>query len=350
MFDWPTAAGSKLWANSVARKDATAVARLRQAGAVVLGKTVTTAYASFDPPPTRNPWDPAKTPGGSSSGSAAAVACGMCLAALATQTGGSITRPASYCGVCSLKPTYGRIPTTGVVPLAAELDHVGVIANCVADLTLVYRPLVDRFVGSDPWPFVPGEGPRFAKAGGLFDEMMEAALREPFAAACRTLDVERTALLPAEFADVLPRHRTTMAVGAAQFHGERLRRHPDDYPPNITRLIREGLETSAPEYRRCVEHRRALSLKMDDLLATGDILMTPGATGPAPDAATTGDPAFNSPWSYTGLPTVSVPFGWTADGLPLAVQFVGCDDSDADLLRAAAVAEARLGFVRRTVS
>src|SRR5437762_8023655 len=137
VFDWPTAAGSRLWRQSVARHDATAVRRLRQAGAVLLGKTVTTQYASFDPPPTRNPWQRERTPGGSSSGSAAAMACGMCLGALGSQTGGSITRPASYCGVLGCKPTFGRVSTDGVVPLAASMDHVGPIAGCVRDLAIL---------------------------------------------------------------------------------------------------------------------------------------------------------------------------------------------------------------------
>src|SRR5207244_4369186 len=118
VFDWPTAAGSKLWANSVARQDCTVVRKLREAGAVFVGKTVTTQYASFDPPPTRNPWNLDRTPGGSSSGSAAAVACGMCVAAMGSQTGGSIIRPASYCGVPGLKPSFGRVSLSGIVPLA----------------------------------------------------------------------------------------------------------------------------------------------------------------------------------------------------------------------------------------
>src|SRR5262245_32968735 len=139
VFDWPTAAGSRLWRQSVARHDATAVRRLRAAGAVLVGKTVTTQYASFDPSPTRNPWDGSRTPGGSSSGSAAAVACGTCLGALASQTGGSTTRPAAYCGVASLKPTWGRVSTFGVVPLAPSLDHVGFMAPSVRDLAPLFQ-------------------------------------------------------------------------------------------------------------------------------------------------------------------------------------------------------------------
>ena len=146
----PTGCGSKLWANSYARRDATVVERLRQAGAVIMGKTVTTAFASFDPPVTRNPWNLDRTPGGSSSGSAAAVACGMCLGALGTQTGGSITRPASYCGVCSIKPTYGRVSVDGVLPLAPSMDHVGAMANCVRDLAILFQAIAGTGSTSDP--------------------------------------------------------------------------------------------------------------------------------------------------------------------------------------------------------
>src|SRR5438067_2580937 len=146
VFDWPTAAGSRLWKDSIARQDSTCVRRWRDAGAVFVGKTVTTQYASFDPPPTRNPWKLDHTPGGSSSGSAAAVACGMCLGAIASQTGGSITRPASYCGVAGCKPTYGRVSCHGVVPLAPSMDHPGPIALCVRDLALLLQVLA----GADP--------------------------------------------------------------------------------------------------------------------------------------------------------------------------------------------------------
>ena len=125
VFDWPTAAGSRLWEKSIARADCEVVRRLRAAGAIFLGKYVTTQYASFDPPETRNPWNLGKTPGGSSSGSAAALATGMCLGALGSQTGGSLTRPASYCGVAACKPTYGSVPVDGVVPLAWSMDHPG---------------------------------------------------------------------------------------------------------------------------------------------------------------------------------------------------------------------------------
>src|SRR5206468_12689030 len=142
----PTACGSRLWKDSIARQDSTCVRRWREAGAIFLGKTVTTQWASFDPPPTRNPWKHDRTPGGSSSGSAAAVACGMCLGAFASQTGGSITRPASYCGVPACKPTYGRVSCHGVVPLAGSMDHPGAMAPSVRDVAL----LMQVMSGPDP--------------------------------------------------------------------------------------------------------------------------------------------------------------------------------------------------------
>src|SRR5579864_4635380 len=176
VFDWPTAAGSKLWANSIARQDAAVVKRLREAGAVFVGKTVTTQYASFDPPVTRNPWNLERTPGGSSSGSAAAVATGMCLGALGSQTGGSITRPASYCGVAGCKPSYGYVSCNGVVPLAPSMDHPGPIGRCVADLAILLRAMLDCRRNQYEPDFTTGlelqkQAPEICRIGGLFADL-----------------------------------------------------------------------------------------------------------------------------------------------------------------------------------
>jgi aspartyl-tRNA(Asn)/glutamyl-tRNA(Gln) amidotransferase subunit A len=354
VFDWPTAAGSKLWAQSIARRDATVVERLRQAGAVLLGKTVTTQYASFDPPPTRNPWHLERTPGGSSSGSAAATACGMCLGALGSQTGGSITRPASFCGVAGLKPTYGRVSGHGVVPLAPSMDHAGPIARCVRDLAILLQTIAgpdprDETCSHRPVPdYVaklagPLAVPRLGRLRGLFADLAHPSilqlleetshrLREHGATVC---DVA----LPAGFAEVLSCHRVVMAVEAAAYHAPRLERHPEDYAPQIRSLLDEGLSCPAPEYARCKDHQRQLSASMPACFQDVDVLLTPATTGPAPDANTTGDPAFNSPWSYTGLPTVSFPVGRDPNGLPLAIQLVGRPWSEAELLAAAAWCE-----------
>jgi Asp-tRNA(Asn)/Glu-tRNA(Gln) amidotransferase A subunit family amidase len=359
VFDSPTAAGSRLWADSVARQDATVVRRLREAGAVFVGKTVTTQYASFDPPPTRNPWNLNRTPGGSSSGSAAAVAVGTCLGALASQTGGSITRPASFCGVASCKPTYGRVSCHGIVPLAHSMDHPGPMARCVTDLAI----LLQTIAGPDPLDPVCADRsvpayitrlstdstpPRLGRLRGLFDERADAIMAahvETMAGVLESKGAEVVDVaLPTGFAEVSERHRLVMAVEAAQFHEPRLRRHPEDYAPNITQLLNEGLSCPAPEYARCKEHQRALSRAMRTLLKDFDALLTPATKGPAPDAATTGDPVFNSPWSYTGLPTVSFPSGHSPNVMPLAIQLVGSAFAEAELLAAAAWCEKALGF------
>ncbi len=338
VFDWPTAAGSRLWANSIARQDATVVRKLREAGAVFVGKTVTTQYASFDPPPTRNPWNPERTPGGSSSGSAAAVATGMCLGALGSQTGGSITRPASYCGVAGCKPSYGRVSCAGVVPLAHSMDHPGPIARCVRDLALIFQTIAGPDFGEarlahETVPDLSARlaaglpEPRLGRLRGLFETkaepdvlaMMDDVAREVGQRGAGVADVA----LPAGFSEVLDRHRVVMAVEAAQFHAARLLKHPADYGPNITALLNEGIACPAVEYARTKEHQRRLREEMVGCFARLDALLCPATTGPAPACATTGDPAFNSPWSYTGLPTVSIPVGLSRDGLPLAVQIVG---------------------------
>ena len=359
VFDWPTAAGSRLWKNSVARKDATAVRKLRQAGAVFVGKTVTTQYASFDPPPTRNPWGADRTPGGSSSGSAAALACGMCLGAVGSQTGGSITRPAAYCGVAGLKPTYGRVGLAGVVPLAASMDHPGPMARCVRDLAILLQVIagpdpLDPSAADAPVPDYTErikqgcKQPRLGRLRGLFESRAEAVTREAMDRACDQLRAAGAVVsdvgLPAAFTDVLARHRIVMAVESAKFHEARLRRHPEDYDPNIRSLVEEGLVCPATEYARTKEHQRRLKKEMEACFAGVDVLLTPAAPGPAPDAATTGDPAFNSPWSYTGLPTVCFPCARSPEGLPLGLQLVGRPWGEADLLAVAAWCEDTLGF------
>lgn len=369
VFDMPTGCGSQRWAQSYARRDATCVERLRQAGAVVMGKTVTTAFASFDPPVTRNPWNPDRTPGGSSSGSAAAVACGMCLGALATQTGGSITRPASYCGVYSLKPTYGRVSVDGVLPLAPSLDHVGVMANCVRDLAVLFQPLVD--FGSGPHitrkPFhyltgLEGSGLENHKVRRLYDfdltdlpdfpatadPEMAAAFRELIPVTHHDVWTRLAGALPSSFALVPQYHHTLMAVEAATYHIDRLQRHPDDYPPKIRALIEHGIKSYIPHAVRVWDHHTQFQKEIDD--AFGDprhVFITPATVGPAPTAETTGDPAFNSPWSYAGLPTISLPFAWSSDGLPLAAQLIGSRWNEDDLFWKAASLEETVRFERR---
>lgn len=360
VYDWPTAAGSPRWKDAHARHDATVVARLRQAGAVILGKTVTTAYASFDPPPTRNPWNRAHTPGGSSSGSAAAVATLTCLGSLGSQTGGSITRPASYCGVASCKPTFGRVSVKGVLPLAHSLDHIGPMARCVRDLA----PLLKSIAGPDPFDpeastvpvsdytvqaLAPVTRPlRLGRLRGLFQQRADPEVRQTLDRVCEELRaagaiIEELAL-PASFSEVVERHRVLMAVEAAAYHERRFRRHPEEYPPCVSGLLQEGLLCSAAEYARCKEHQQLLTQQMAGIASSVDALLTPATTGPAPSAETTGDPAFNSPWSYVGLPTVSFTVAFSTNGLPLSLQLAGAPWNEGSLLQVAHWCEERVGI------
>jgi len=347
----PTAAGSELLAKLPAEQDATLVARLRTAGAVILGKTVTTQYACYDPPVTVNPWNRDHTPGGSSSGSAAAVASGMCLGAIGSQTGGSITRPAAFCGIAGCKPTFGRVSLQGVLPVSGSLDHAGPLARSVRDLAI----LLDAISGTDPRdphsvdtppPDVSAalnrrstERPRIGRLGGLFATQAEPSARQSLEAVLTTLadagaTVSETAL-PACFETLHRCHRTIMAADAATFHQHRMAEHPDDYQPRIRELIEEGLAVAAGEYLRCREHQRQTSREVLSCFQECDVLACPAALGPAPDVTTTGDPLFNSPWSYTGLPTVSLPVGLAETGLPLAVQLIGRPFAEAELFVAA---------------
>jgi Asp-tRNA(Asn)/Glu-tRNA(Gln) amidotransferase A subunit family amidase len=372
VFDLPTGCGSKLWANSYARRDATVVTRLRQAGAIILGKTVTTPYASFDPSITRNPWNLERTPGGSSSGSAAAVACGMCFGALATQTGGSITRPAAYCGVYGLKVTYNRIQLDGILPLAPSMDHMGCMAKSVRDLEHIYRTIAIQTDYSirggcdfyDPLPIglnwglstvrkrmnTPGMGLQFTN--DFFPQRCEKVMLAAFGELIEKCysgeepPLFAQVVLPAGFGEILTAHRTIMAAEAAAYHGQRMKRHPDDYPPRITSLIKEGLSGSAAEYKKSLD----LQWSVHQELCARDTpagLAVPATTGPAPSAETTGDPAFNSPWSFLGNPVISMPFAWTRDGLPLSIQLVGEQWSEDELFRRAEIAEEAIGFTPR---
>ncbi|MFI5459362.1 MAG: amidase [Isosphaerales bacterium] len=342
----PTACGSKRWADRVADYDALVVVNLREAGAVIMGKTVTTPYAWIDPPVTRNPWNLERTPGGSSSGSAAAVACGMCLGAIGTQTGGSITRPASFCGVAGMKP--GRLFNMkliiqGIQPFAHSLDHVGPIARTVDDLRLLFDGMEDpdRKKRELRASFSNDSRPRLGRLRGFFDRRSEPAVVSALDEAARALVSQGAEILelddPVDLERVLKDHRCIMASEAAGVHSDWLDEFPDDYPPRIRDLILEGRSLMALEYLKAKARKDPTMGPIRHALWQGQLhaLITPATVGTAPDPSTTGDPAFNSPWSYTGLPTVSFPIGLAADNLPVAIQLVGDLLHDEELLRTA---------------
>jgi aspartyl-tRNA(Asn)/glutamyl-tRNA(Gln) amidotransferase subunit A len=362
---WPTEAGSPLRRGMIARHDAPLVARLRAGGAILLGKTVTTEFACFDPSPTRNPLNEHRTPGGSSSGSAAAVASGMCLAAIGTQTGGSILRPASFCGVAGFKPTHGRVSLGGVVPISGHLDHAGPIARRVADLEAVFGVLDERRGGSAGLGAEPSveEPLDDGESGPLFRQPRWVAFRE-YSRSAATADVDQgfaatlerlrasgavvaECELPAEFAAVHRHHRVLMARDAARVHEADFTRQPEAFGPQVASLIREGLEIAAMETQRgdyalALEHQREFRAAMHRLLDHDTVALMPSTVSVAPGVETTGDPRFNSPWSFAGIPAVTIPGGVGEGGMPCGLQLLGQSDSDYRLLRAAAWCERRL--------
>lgn len=344
----PTRAGSPLRTDHHAQVDAPLVASLRAAGAIILGKTVTVEFAAFDPPPTRNPWDPSlgHTPGGSSSGSAAAVAMGMCLGAIGTQTGGSLVRPASYCGIATCKPTFGRLSTQGIVPLSVHFDHPGPMARTVDDLELMLRAMTS--LGDRPRS-APKQPPRLAVVENFFLERADIAIRAAIETAIEQLRaggaiVERVRL-PVDFAEILDRHLQIMSVDAATYHRQPFAEHRSSYGPMITRLLDDGLKVSAVDYAHSLAHLQAIRREAGLWLDSFDALLAPSTDTTAPARLdTTGPRDFQAPWSYAGLPVVSIPCGLCPDRMPAALQLVGHRNHEATLLAIARWCEERLGF------
>ena len=311
-----------------------------------MGKTVTTPYAWIDPPITRNPWNVVEPhTRGSSSGSAAAVATGMCIGAIGSQTGGSITRPASFCGVAGMKPTQLAVcQTHGLFPMASSLDHIGPIARTVGDLKLLFAAIRER--NSIRQKLHEGHSERKGSPGigrlrGFFERLAEPVAQSAFDEALGTLASQGAEVIelddPVDFEQILNDHRRVMAAEAAGVHSNSLDEFPDDYPPRIRELILEGRSLTAVEYLQAKD--RMGSVRKSIFAAPSceklDALITPATVTLAPDPSTTGNPAFNSPWSYTHLPTISFPTGLAPDGLPVAIQLIGGYNRDQELLLAA---------------
>jgi aspartyl-tRNA(Asn)/glutamyl-tRNA(Gln) amidotransferase subunit A len=353
---WPTLAGSPLRRGHRAESDAPLVTQLREAGAIILGKTVTTEFAGFDPPPTRNPWNVDHTPGGSSSGSAAAVATGMCLAAIGSQTGGSITRPASFCGVAGCKPTWGEVSLEGIVPISYHLDHPGPIARTARDLAIVFQAIADpaplSLVPQQPdetdLPHTNIVSPRLGLVTTFFMSECSETVKAATTVAVTRLQnggarIETTDL-PTSFADVHRLHRRIMAVDYAEYHRRAFAEQPKQFGREMTKVISEGLAATGVEMSEALRHQRRFRADMLAAIGDYDALVTPATVTTAPGPETTGDARFNSPWSYAGFPTVSLPCGVTPEGLPAAIQLVGRPGATRRLLDIAAWCEEHLGF------
>lgn len=332
----PTRAGSALPPETLTGEQGTAVTRLREAGALVLGKTVTTEFAYFDPGPTRNPHALDHTPGGSSSGSAAAVAAGLTPFAFGSQTVGSVIRPAAFCGVVGVKPSYGRVPTDGVIPLSTSVDHVGYFTQDTAGAALAAALLVDDWRPlpapvERPTLGVP-EGPYLEQASDLARDAFESHVERLSAAGYEVRRVDAFEHVDA----VNERHNRLVAADAALAHHEWFETYGDRYASETRALIEEGMDVAASEIAAARRGREALRERLHDAMADHgvDVWVAPAAPGPAPEGIDdTGDPVMNLPWTHAGLPTVALPAGATDDGLPLGVQCAARFGDDEDLLR-----------------
>jgi Asp-tRNA(Asn)/Glu-tRNA(Gln) amidotransferase A subunit family amidase len=330
----PTRAGSRLPAAAFAGAEAESVRRLREAGAVVLGKTVTTELAYYEPGRTRNPRAPGRTPGGSSSGSAAAVAAGMVPLALGTQTIGSVCRPAAFCGVVGLKPSHERVPRDGVVPLAPSYDHVGVLAASVEWARRAASVLLDGWRDEAP---PAGRRPTLGVPVGPYLEAAEPGTRHHLRAVQRRLASAgwpvREVPAMADFAAVAARHHRLVAAEAAAAHGRLLAAHPGVLRPRTVDLIERGRRVPAEEVEAAREGRFTLRRELEAAMGAAgvDLWLSPAAPGPPPAGlAATGDPVMNLPWTQAGLPTIALPAGATTAGLPLGVQLTahfGADEA-----------------------
>ncbi len=355
----PCEAGSPIFEGQISDKDAFCITGLRRAGAIILGKTVTTQFATGDPPVTRNPWNPAHSPGGSSSGSAAAVAAGMVPAALGSQTGGSVLRPSAYCGVVGFKPSYGLISRADVYEVSWSLDHIGTLTRSAGDAARLLKAMAgpdegdETTLGLDPPPTPESPAPKkpakavFPKGGVVRHASEETA--EWTLQAVEQLKKAGVAVEEIEFSldfeKLHDTHRMIMNVEGASYHEERFARHADAYRPVIRALVENGLKTGAVEYHRGMRRRGRLIKELDRLMGSCDVLILPPFQDPAPPAEeSTGSAFFNEPASQTGLPAITLPLGRGSGNLPFGIQFVGRRLGDADLLSAAIWAEEEMGW------
>jgi len=347
--DMPTEDGTVLHAGRTPARDATVVAMLRAAGAVILGKTVTTECAYYSPGKTRNPRNPEHTPGGSSSGSAAAVAAGMAPLALGSQTNGSVIRPASFCGVYGFKPTHGLIPRHGILRLSRTLDHVGFFSRTIEDLALLAETLVgydERDPDTRPIgriPFVataaqePPLPPLLAFVKGPAWERAAEDTRDAFAELVqelgdRVVEIE----LPESARNALEWQGTIMEAEMAANLETEWERGRDRLSTQLQGLMARGRETRALDYQKALARIPLLNDGFAEIFQRFDAILTPAAAGTAPKGlGSTGDPAFCTLWTLLGTPAVTLPLMQGANGLPLGVQLVGPRHGDARLLRTA---------------
>jgi Asp-tRNA(Asn)/Glu-tRNA(Gln) amidotransferase A subunit family amidase len=332
---FPTQAGSRLPSELFEGQEAKSVARLLDAGALFFGKTVTTEFAYFSPGPTRNPHNTEHTPGGSSSGSAAAVAAGFCHIALGTQTIGSIIRPASFCGVVGVKPTYDRISREGVIPLSPSLDHVGFFVPDVESALDAARVLYRDW----DEPTQPLKKPRVGIPVGPYLESVSQESQSHFDSVYKQLEnagyeLQHIQVMP-DFVEIRARHDAIMSAEAAQVHADWFGNHQNLYSAKFTEMIHRGQQITNNQLQDALSARDNFRADMRRTFLDHniDVWIAPSTIGPAPKGLdSTGDPVMNLPWTQAGLPAMNLPAGKGQDGLPLGLQVVGNWYKDESLL------------------
>ncbi len=333
--------GSPLYKGRVGTADAAIIRELRSRGAVLLGKTVTTAFAYRTPGPTRNPRNLEHTPGGSSSGSAAAVAAGMVPFTIGEQTRGSMIRPASYCGVTGFKPTYNLLPMEGVLPLSKSLDTLGLFTHTPADMIELWKALGHSTGTSERFPFgvpdpIPDCEPEMAHA---FQQAV--SLLRNSGIRTKAIDIAETLKKLDQANDV------EMFYEGARFHEARWKEFGDRLDQPIANLVRDGLKIPAARYEQAKSFLAESRIRFAELFKSTPVILTPAATGPAPlGLSTTGDPRMNAPWTALGTPAISVPMP-LASGLPLGLQLTADLGQDSRALQAALLVHQKFSSGRK---
>ena len=340
--DMPTEYNSPIYRGHQPKWDAACVALLRRAGCVILGKTATTEFANNHPAPTRNPHNLAHTPGGSSSGSAAAVADRMVPLALGTQTGGSVIRPGAYCGVAACKPSFGSINRAGLKFVSESLDTIGVFARTADELGPLLHVLTGRAIAEEPKK-KPRIGlcrtPRWSDADGETQANLESAAQALAKAGAQVRDFD----LPKGSEALFDRHSAVMGYESARALAWEYTQFPEQISANLRPRLEAGWRITRQDYDEVRGIARPCRRQLADQLREFDFLLTPSAASAAPASlASTGNPVFNRAWTLFGVPCVTLPFGAAANGLPLGVQLVGAFDQDMVLLEWAKWIERKL--------
>ena len=342
--------------------DAQTVKMLRDAKAVIMGKTVTTQFACGDPPPTKNPWNLSRTPGGSSSGSAVGVASGMFPAALGSQTAGSVLRPASYNGIVGFKPTYGLVSRQGVFPVALSLDTMGWFTRSVKDAAILLRyssgyDAEDKdSVKVDTKSYISNiepisRPPHIGIVEDFYYENSDRSTMKTFALLLAKLSkagaIIETANTQLDFDSILKSHRVIMNCEAANTHKDNYEIRPDDFAPRVKEIIENGLNTPAHTYIQSKHFQQNYTRQVSKLSKKYDALIMPTSLSAAPTPETTGEPIFQAPWTMAGVPAISLPYELDDDGMPLGVQIISNHFNELNLLSTSMWIESVVNFTHK---